>query len=52
MLQDYISQLMPNPQIEMTRSMTLKQFQESAGDAPSDATLANKFADIAELPAN
>lgn len=49
-LQKYISQLISNPQIEMARSMTLKQLQGFAGDALSDATLANIDADLSKIP--
>lgn len=50
-LQNYIAQMIANPQIEMARSMTLKQLQGFAGDALTDATLANIDADLAKIPA-
>jgi hypothetical protein len=40
-----------NPQIEMARSMTLKQIQAFAGDALSDEKLAAVDAELAKLPA-
>lgn len=40
-----------NPQIEMARSMTLKQIQGFAGDALSDEKLAAVDAELAKLPA-
>jgi hypothetical protein len=40
-----------NPQIEMARSMTLKQIQGFAGDAITDEVLAKVDADLAKLPA-
>ena len=50
-LQKYIPQVISNPQIEMARSMTLKQLQGFAGDALTDATLASIDADLAKIPA-
>lgn len=40
-----------NPQIDMARSMTLKQIQGFAGDALSDEKLAAVDAELAKLPA-
>ena len=50
-LEKHIPALVSNPQIEMARSMTLKQIQGFAGDALSDAKLADIDADLAKLPA-
>ena len=40
-----------NPQIDMTRGMTLKQIQQFASDAVTDEALANIDADLAKIPA-
>jgi len=50
-LQKYIPQMIASPQIDMARSMTLKQLQGYAGDALTDDTLAKIDADLAKLPA-
>ncbi len=50
-LEKHIPALVSNPQIEMARSMTLKQIQGFAGDALTDAKLADIDADLAKLPA-
>lgn len=41
-----------NPQIAMTRAMTLKQIQGFAGDALTDEVLAKIDADLAKVPAS
>lgn len=48
-LMKYIPDLVGNAQIEMARSMTLKQIQGFAGDALSDAVLAKIDADLAAI---
>lgn len=40
-----------NPQIDMARSMTLKQIQQFAGDQITDEVLAKVDADLAKIPA-
>jgi opacity protein-like surface antigen len=40
-----------NPQIDMARSMTLKQVQQFAGDKMTDEVLAKVDADLATIPA-
>lgn len=40
-----------NPQIDMARSMTLKQVQQFAGDQMTDDVLAKVDADLAKIPA-
>jgi len=40
-----------NPQIDMARSMTLKQVQQFAGDQITDDVLAKVDADLAKIPA-
>ena len=40
-----------NPQIDMARSMTLKQIQQFAGDQITDDVLAKIDADLAKIPA-
>jgi para-nitrobenzyl esterase len=40
-----------NPQIDMARSMTLKQIQQFAGDQITDDVLAKVDADLAKIPA-
>ena len=51
-LQKHMPGFADNPQIEMARSMTLKQIQGFAGDAVSDEVLAKVDADLAKLPAH
>ena len=50
-LMKYIPAMISNPQIDMARSMTLKQLQSYAADALSDATLAKIDTDLAQIPA-
>ncbi len=50
-LQKHMPGFADNPQIEMARSMTLKQIQGFAGDAITDEALAKVDADLAKLPA-
>jgi hypothetical protein len=50
-LQKHIPDMIANPQIEMARSMSLKQMQGYAGDALPDAKLAEIDADLAKVPA-
>lgn len=45
----YMPEFVANPQIEMARSLTLKQIQSYAGDAITDATLAKIDADLAKI---
>lgn len=40
-----------NPQIDMARSMTLKQVQQFAGDQMTDDVLSKIDADLAKIPA-
>ncbi|MET0586915.1 MAG: hypothetical protein ABWZ75_00200 [Novosphingobium sp.] len=40
-----------NPQIDMARSMSLKQVQQFAGDQMTDDVLAKVDADLAKIPA-
>jgi hypothetical protein len=49
-LTKYIPQMIANPQIDMARSMTLKQLQSYAGDQLTDQTLAKIDADLAKIP--
>ena len=46
----YLPDLISNPQIEMARTMTLKQIQGFAADQISDETLAKIDADLAKIP--
>jgi hypothetical protein len=46
----YIPATVSNPQIDMARSMTLKQMQSYAADTLTDATLAKIDADFASIP--
>ncbi len=50
-LEKHVAALISNPQIEMARGMTLKAIQGFAGDALSDAVLAQIDADLAKIPA-
>ncbi len=50
-LMKYIPTMIANPQIDMARSMTLKQLQSYAADQLPDATLAKIDVDLANLPA-
>lgn len=50
-IQKHLPGFADNPQIEMARSMTLKQIQGFAGDAITDEALAKVDADLAKLPA-
>jgi hypothetical protein len=50
-LQKYIPQMISSPQIDMARSMTLKQLQGYAGDMLTDDTLTKIDAELAKLPA-
>jgi len=50
-LQKYIPDMISNPQIDMARSMTLKQLQSYAGDKLTDEALAKIDADLSALPA-
>jgi hypothetical protein len=50
-LQKHMAGFADNPQIEMARSMTLKQIQGFAGDAITDEVLAKVDVDLAKLPA-
>lgn len=47
----HVAELVANPQVDMARGMTLKQVQAYAGDALSDAKLADIQADLEKLPA-
>lgn len=49
-LEKYIAAMIGNPQIDMARSMTLKQLQSFAGDVLTDETLAKIQADLDKLP--
>jgi para-nitrobenzyl esterase len=49
-LTKHVPDLVGNGQIEMARSMTLKQLQQFAGDMLSDAKLAEIQADLDKLP--
>lgn len=49
-LQKYLPQMVSSPQIDMARSMTLKQLQAYAGDQLPDETLAKIDADFAKIP--
>ncbi|MCJ8156603.1 hypothetical protein [Sphingomonas sp. LaA6.9] len=49
-LDKHLPGLAGNPQIEMARSMTLKQIQSYSGDVVTDAVLARIDADLAALP--
>ncbi len=48
-LEKHLPALIGNPQMEMARSMTLKQIQGFAGDALSDEILAKVDADLAAI---
>lgn len=50
-LEKYMPGFSSNPQLEMARSMTLKQIQGFAPDMIKDETLAKIDADLAKLPA-
>ncbi len=50
-LMKYIPTMISNPQIDMARSMTLKQLQSYAADQLPDATLAKIDTDLANIPA-
>jgi uncharacterized protein (DUF305 family) len=50
-LTKYIAAMISNPQIDMARSMTLKQLQAYSADTLTDAVLAKIDADFAQLPA-
>ena len=49
-LAKHINEMISNPQIDMARSMTLKQLQSYAGDALTDAKLAMIQTDLDKLP--
>ena len=46
----YVNDMVSNPQIDMARSMTLKQLQQYAGDTLTDAKLAMIEAELSKLP--
>ncbi len=46
-----LPELVANPQIDMARSMTLKQMQAYAGDKLTDAKLAEVDVDLSKVPA-
>jgi len=48
-LQKHLPELIANPQIEMARSMTLKQLQNYSGDKVTDEALAKIDADLAKI---
>lgn len=48
-LEKHMPAMISNPQIEMARSMTLKQIQGFAGDALSDEVLAKVDTDLAAI---
>ena len=50
-LQKHLPGFVGNSQIDMARSMTLKQIQGFVGDAVTDDVLAKIDADLAKLPA-
>lgn len=50
-LTKHVAELVANPQVDMARGMTLKQVQTYAGDALTDAKLADIQADLEKLPA-
>ena len=50
-LTKHVPDMVTNPQIDMARGMTLKQVQAYAGDALTDAKLADIQADLDKLPA-
>ncbi|MDE2403174.1 MAG: hypothetical protein KGM17_00475 [Sphingomonadales bacterium] len=50
-LSKYIADMISNPQIDMARSMTLRQLQSYAGDKLTDDTLAKIDAELAKVPA-
>ena len=50
-LDKYIHDMISNPQIDMARSMTLRQLQSYAGDALTDEKLKQIDADLAKIPA-
>ncbi|MDE2410153.1 MAG: hypothetical protein KGM18_00095 [Sphingomonadales bacterium] len=49
-LSKYIADMISNPQIDMARSMTLRQLQSYAGDKLTDDTLAKIDAELAKVP--
>ena len=49
-LEKHIPQFVGNPQIDMARSMTLKQIQSFAADALTDEVLAKIATDLAAIP--
>ena len=49
MLDKHLPELATNPQLDMARSMTLKQIQGFAGDMLSDEVLAKVDADLAAI---
>src|SRR5262249_10210736 len=49
-LNKYIPDMIANPQFEQAGSMTLKDVQQYAGDALSDAKLSQIDADLAKIP--
>lgn len=50
-LSKYIPDMISNSQIDMARSLTLRQLQSYSGDKLTDATLAKIDADLAKIPA-
>lgn len=48
-LEKYLAPLVTNPQIDMARSMTLKQVQGFAADQVTDEVLAKIDADLAKI---
>lgn len=48
-LEKHLKEFVSNPQIEQASSMTLRQIQSYAGDALSDAKLAQVDADLAKI---
>lgn len=48
-LEKYLAPLVTNPQIDMARSMTLKQIQGFAADQVTDEVLAKIDADLAKI---
>jgi para-nitrobenzyl esterase len=50
-LSKYIAPMISNPQIDMARSMTLRQLQPYAGDQLTDDALAKIDAGLAQVPA-
>ena len=49
-LMKYIPAMISNDQVQMARSMTLKQLQQYAADALTDETLAKIQGDLDKLP--